>query len=64
MKDFIYSHVNNHYTHSVLGGTLTVAVANLTAPSIIDTIVLAAIGAVVSYVVSLIIKKVVEHFKK
>jgi hypothetical protein len=43
-----------------IGGTLTVLLANITSPDILKTAVLAAIGAVVSSLVTLLIRKLAK----
>ena len=47
-----------------VGGTLLTVFYNIRSEDIVKTIVLAGVGAVVSFVVSLFLKRVFKHFKK
>lgn len=56
----------NEYSYTktgTIGGTLTIIIANITSGDILKTAVLAGIGAVVSFGVSLVMKKVVKWWK-
>lgn len=46
------------------GGTLTIILANITANDIIKTAILAAIGATVSFGLSLLLRKMIVKEKK
>ena len=52
-----------HAKATTLGGTLLVLFANINSADIVRTAVLAAIGAAVSYIMSLLIKRVVSWWK-
>ena len=54
----------NHQTSGTIGGTLLTIVGVLDLQDIFKTIVLAAIGALVSFVVSTILKKTFSRNKK
>ena len=45
---------------TTLGGTITIVLTNIYSADIIRTMILASIGAIVSFLMSLIIKKVVK----
>ncbi|HYM93112.1 MAG TPA: hypothetical protein VET23_03160 [Chitinophagaceae bacterium] len=47
-----------------VGGTLMIILANITTGDLVKTVVLAAIGAVVSFGVSVLLKKVVRWWKR
>lgn len=49
--------------HGTASGTLLIILANISSADIIKTIVLAAIGAVVSFVVSLLLKQLMKKRK-
>lgn len=49
--------------HGTAGGTLLIILANIRSADIIKTIVLAAIGAVVSFAVSLLLKQLMKKRK-
>ena len=52
-----------HTRATTIGGTMTIILANIHSEDIVKTMVLGAIGATVSYVMSLVIKKVVSWWK-
>jgi hypothetical protein len=60
----------NEQTHitgtkaGTIGGTLTIIFANITSADAFKTIVLAAIGAVVSFTVSFLLKVLVKKYRK
>ena len=58
--------MNEHsYTKTgTAGGTLTIILANINSGDVLKTAVLAAIGAVVSFGVSLLLKMVVKWWKR
>jgi len=47
-----------------LAGTLTIILANITKADLLKTIILAALGALVSFVVSLLLKNVMKRWKR
>ncbi len=47
-----------------IGGTLLTVFYNIRSEDVAKTIVLAGVGAVVSFVVSLLLKKILKYFKK
>lgn len=47
-----------------VGGTLLTVFYNIRSEDVIKTIVLAGVGAVVSFVVSLLLKRIVKYFRK
>ena len=55
MKEYIATHINNHYSHAFAGGTLTAFIASIS-DDIFRTIILAMVGAAVSYFTSVAIK--------
>lgn len=46
------------------GGTLLTILANITSEDLIKTVILAAVGAVVSFGVTLLLKLLIKRFKK
>ncbi|TMI88697.1 MAG: hypothetical protein E6H08_17560 [Bacteroidetes bacterium] len=52
-----------HTKATTLGGALTILFANITSPDIVKTIVLTGIGAVVSFVMSILFKAIVKWWK-
>jgi hypothetical protein len=48
---------------TTLGGTTVVLLANINSADIIKTVILSATGAIVSYIISLVMKKVVSWWK-
>ncbi|PSG89408.1 hypothetical protein C7H61_09015 [Mesoflavibacter zeaxanthinifaciens subsp. sabulilitoris] len=53
-----------HIKFSVLGGTLSSAWIHITSDDLIKTALMAAIGAVISYVVSLLVKRLHQTLLK
>jgi len=53
-----------HTTYGTLGGVITILVVNISAGDMLRTIVLAAIGAVVSLGVSLVCKYCLRKWRK
>lgn len=56
------SHVST--AAGTLGGTLTTLLANVESPDIVRTIILSCIGAVVSFVISMVLKWVARKYLK
>lgn len=56
-------HIGNGTILGTVSGTALTVLANIGSPDIIKTVVLAAIGAVVSFSVSLLLKWLVQRFK-
>ncbi len=54
---------NNTIRNGTLGGTLLTIVATINQEDIFKTAILAAVGAVVSFAVSLLLKRVVKWWK-
>jgi mannitol-specific phosphotransferase system IIBC component len=57
-------HHYSFFTHTkagTAGGTLTIILANITTADALKTIELAAIGAVVSFIVSLLLKRLFKN---
>lgn len=57
-------HFDNTTKAGTAGGTLLTIFANITSEDIIKTIILAAIGAVVSFGVTLSLKLLIKRLKK
>lgn len=56
---------NNTGTRAgTIGGTLLTVFYNIRSEDVVKTIVLAGVGAVVSFVVSLLLKALLKYFKK
>ena len=47
-----------------MGGTITIILANIRTADLLKTIILAALGATVSFVVSLLLKYVMKWWKR
>lgn len=63
----IWNEMPHRYAHikvSVIGGTVSSAWIHITSEDLIKTAVMAAFGAVVSYIVSILIKWTHRRFKK
>lgn len=60
--------MNNHFhagtKAGTVGGTLTTIIANLDAGDVVRTCILATVGALVSFTVSVILKWLVKSLKK
>ncbi|TAL44336.1 MAG: hypothetical protein EPN92_08965 [Chitinophagaceae bacterium] len=48
---------------STIGGTLTIIFLNINAADIVKTVIMATIGATVSYTISVLIRKLVSWWK-
>jgi len=57
-------HFTGHTTYGTLGGIITIVIANISAGDLLRTIVLAAVGAVVSLSVSLGCKYCLRKWRK
>ena len=55
---------NNHTFYGTIGGTLFSLVASVQSADILKTIVLATIGAIASFMVSLLLKRLTRKRKK
>ena len=47
-----------------IGGTILCVLCNISFHDIFKTVILAAVGAAVSFIVSLLLKNIFKHFKK
>lgn len=58
--------MNEHsYTRTgTVGGTITILLANINSGDVIKTAVLAGVGAVVSFVLSLLLKELVKWWRR
>ncbi|WP_276504437.1 hypothetical protein [Terrimonas pollutisoli] len=58
--------MNEHsYTKTgTVGGTITILLANINSGDVIKTAVLAGVGAVVSFVLSLLLKELVKWWRR
>ncbi len=60
--------MNDHYVHmsraGVAGGTLTVFLVNVTAGDIVKTMIMTCIGTVISFYITLLLKKIMEKPKE
>lgn len=60
--------MNQHFDHTTkagtAGGTLLTIFANITSEDVIKTIILAAIGAAVSFTVTIFLKALIKRLKK
>ena len=57
-------HFDNTTKAGTAGGTLLTIFANISSEDIIKTIILAAIGAVVSFTVTIFLKALIKRLKK
>ncbi len=53
-----------HIRFSILGGTLSSVWFQITSDDLIKTAVIAAFGAVVSYIVSVVVKRIHQFFQQ
>jgi uncharacterized membrane protein YeaQ/YmgE (transglycosylase-associated protein family) len=53
----------SHLKFSIIGGTISSTWIHITSDDIIKTIIMAILGAVVSYIVSLILKRIHQVFR-
>lgn len=60
MKTWFYDHMDNHGTHSFIGGTLSSFFAAINVEHSIGVIFYAGLGALVSYCASRILKKLFD----
>jgi hypothetical protein len=63
MKEFFQSHIDNHFSHAVLGGTIFGTALGAELHNILQTAVLAIVAAVSSYITSIAIAEVNKFFK-
>ncbi|WP_276503186.1 hypothetical protein [Terrimonas pollutisoli] len=58
--------MNEHsYTRTgTVGGTITILLANINSGDVIKTAVLAGVGAVVSFILSLLLKQLVKWWRR
>jgi mannitol-specific phosphotransferase system IIBC component len=54
----------SHTKAGTAGGTLTILLANINSDDVIKTMVMAMIGAVVSFIVSHVLKKLVRWWRE
>ena len=57
-------HTNSHTLIGTVGGTFLSIIPNIQSADILRTVVLAAIGAVVSFTISLLLKSIIKKHKK
>jgi hypothetical protein len=57
-------HANNHLKTGFAGGTLMSFIANINSDDIIRTILLTAMGATVSFGISLLLKQAVNWYRQ
>jgi len=53
----------SHLKFSIIGGTISSTWIHITSEDIIKTILMAILGAVVSYIVSILIKRIHQKFR-
>ena len=52
-----------HTKATTIGGTLTILLANINSADIVKTMIMAAIGAAVSFIISQVLKRIVIWWK-
>lgn len=57
-------HFDNTTKAGTAGGTLLTIFANISSADILKTVILAAIGAAVSFMVTIFLKALIKRFKK
>ena len=62
IEKFIQTHVDNHITHSFIGGTLTAIVVNINIGHTLETIFYSAVGTLISLFLSLAVKNVLKKW--
>jgi hypothetical protein len=55
---------NNHLIIGTAGGTFLSVIPNIQSADIVKTVVLATAGAIVSFTISLILKRIIKKHKK
>ena len=55
---------NNHTFIGTVGGTFLSIIPNIHSADIVKTVVLATIGAIVSFTISLVLKSIIKKHKK
>ena len=55
---------NSHTLMGTAGGTLLSVIPNIQSADVLETVVLATIGAVVSFTISLVLKSIIKKHKK
>ena len=55
---------DNTTTAGTVGGTLLTIFANISSEDLVKTAILAGVGAIVSFVVTLLLKIIIKRFKK
>ena len=55
---------NNHTLIGTAGGTFLSVVPNIQSEDVVKTVVLATIGAMVSFTISLVLKSIIKKHKK
>jgi|WetSurMetagenome_2_1015567.scaffolds.fasta_scaffold359023_1 hypothetical protein len=62
IHQYLLQHIDNHYTHAAWGGTITAGIAAaVTYDDVIKCVILAAVGAITSFSISLILKKIFKQ---
>lgn len=56
--------IDNTVTAGTAGGTLLTIIVNINSADVLKTIVLATVGAVVSFAVTLLLKTILKRLKK
>ena len=55
---------NNHTLMGTAGGTFLSVIPNIHSEDVLKTVLLAAVGAVVSFTISLVLKSIIKKHKK
>ena len=61
MRSWFYENLGNHATHSFLGGSIAGFFASINVEHSVGVIWHAALGAIISYVISRIMKKLFDE---
>ncbi len=56
--------INGNAKAGTLGGTLLVVILNITPAALFDTAILAAVGAVISFTISVLLKYLLRRFTR
>ena len=55
---------NNHTMMGTAGGTFLSIIPNIQSADVLKTVVLAAVGAIVSFTISLVLKSIIKKYRK
>lgn len=58
MREYFYEHIDKHYNHAFIGGSITGFFAAIDTGHLLNVCLCAACGTIISFFISLILKKI------